>query len=114
MADNTPNSFSFSLSPLDMTEPVQIGFPPPPEMACPIHGSVTETISFTLDGETETFCLRCIRDLFRRGLLPRIDNESTRISVAPSVPGTRRSRYDLLKKGHRSTTHGPFVEDREL
>jgi hypothetical protein len=112
MAETDYNSISdqvvgsLSLSPLssqDVAEspPINcfLGYSSP-EMACPVHGSVIGTIGFTFDGETETFCLQCLRDLLRR-LLPQIDNESTRISVAPSVSGTRRSRYDLLKKKHK-------------
>lgn len=78
--DDTPRTFSF----------LQGIF------TCPVHGPVSDTISFHMDGKDESLCLRCIRDLFKKFIAPL--EEGGGFSHHNVKPAVVLSRYDLIRR----------------
>jgi hypothetical protein len=73
-------------------------------IVCEKHETtLRETVTFTIDGTSETFCLKCILEMIKEKIAPI--NQSPRASDSTSERSTQRfSRYDLLRG-----KNGPIV-----
>jgi hypothetical protein len=62
---------------------------------CPVHGTITEILSFNFGAIGEKYCLWCLRDRLRKTMVPLSE-----ASIPPSDSSSviTLSRYEILRR----------------
>jgi len=67
----------------------------PTTYQCPVHGTITEILSFNFGAIGEKYCLWCLRDRLRKTMVPLSE-----ASIPPSDSSSviTLSRYEILRR----------------